>query len=584
MKMRIKRILSLLIAICLCMPSVSAVAESNRIEDAFNFYPDKQLEAYQGAGWDLTDFTTFTWVDKLDETWMGRQSQGLQKETYDDILLANAEQLKKDGYDPDMSDEDKDITSVGLMGGFIPSYTGSYYNSANNFVRTVLREVGNKEDSFDNRPNVVKYNIDLGFISPFIPWAAVFVSWCANECGLVATADTKPEDVVFTRISPTAQEMFDDLTNPDAGGFDWIRNSEIIQLGGANYHAVPGDIVFWQGNGEGVELQHVGVVTEAGDDYIVITQGDYGRDGLVESITYSYAMPYKTPLSKELTGGKIVHVVYPNSIYTWDTMKTIVAILKSKGLNSAAIAGVVGNLEAESRLVSYRCEGDTDRAGNYRASWDYTKKVDNGIKGKGGSVISKSGFANNGLYGAFADGYTPKGYGLAQFTYSAYKEQLYDLAVKMGRSISDPEVQMICVLDVLSSKNISKSSLSDEGNYGADTITLECWNDCVGEGKTDVSLLDLLLAVPESQVGLLVACNAFARYYENPRELRLERRFSTGYARWEDVKVLYSDENAGAEMEQGGGDNVLDADKFEVGSSPSEWPTTIDDILGQMLP
>lgn len=97
--------------------------------------------------------------------------------------------------------------------------------------------------------------------------------------------------------------------------------------------------------------------------------------------------------------------------------KKIWDYLLAKIGNPYGVAGVMGNLEAESNLCPYRLQGDfTD---GYTTSIDYTARVDSG-------AVSRYDFVNNGPNGG--------GYGLAQWTFYTLKEGLYDLWKSGGYS------------------------------------------------------------------------------------------------------------------------------------------------------
>lgn len=84
--------------------------------------------------------------------------------------------------------------------------------------------------------------------------------------------------------------------------------------------------------------------------------------------------------------------------------------------NEYGVAGLMGNLKAESGLIPFRKQGDMDSP-TYQASRDYTNGVDSGS-------ISESQFVNDSI-----------GYGLAQWTYYNRKQNLYNLAKRYGTSI-----------------------------------------------------------------------------------------------------------------------------------------------------
>jgi hypothetical protein len=95
--------------------------------------------------------------------------------------------------------------------------------------------------------------------------------------------------------------------------------------------------------------------------------------------------------------------------------------------NHNGVAGLMGNLVAESGLIPYRCEGDF--SDDYIMSLYYTNQVDNG-------EISESDFVNYGLNGSTSQ----KGYGLAQWTYYTRKQGLYDMSKSTGYSIGSVDL------------------------------------------------------------------------------------------------------------------------------------------------
>ena len=101
---------------------------------------------------------------------------------------------------------------------------------------------------------------------------------------------------------------------------------------------------------------------------------------------------------------------------------TIWQELRSLGYNEYAVAGIMGNMKAESGVESNRVEGDfsADRT----ASKAYTQNVDNGS-------ITRGSFSTD-----------AKGYGLCQWTFWSRKQGLYDYCQTFNVSISDEETQV----------------------------------------------------------------------------------------------------------------------------------------------
>ena len=102
--------------------------------------------------------------------------------------------------------------------------------------------------------------------------------------------------------------------------------------------------------------------------------------------------------------------------------------LKSKGLNSFAIAGLMGNLYAESGLNPKNLQNS------------YEKKLDH-------TDESYTTAVDCGLYTNFAK--DAAGYGLAQWTYHTRKAALLEYAKSMGKSVGDLEMQLCFLMKEL---------------------------------------------------------------------------------------------------------------------------------------
>lgn len=105
--------------------------------------------------------------------------------------------------------------------------------------------------------------------------------------------------------------------------------------------------------------------------------------------------------------------------------ETIWSLLLADIKNEYGVAGLMGNLQAESGLIPYRVQGDF--SSGYTESISYTAKVDSG-------EISENDFVNNGPGGG--------GYGLAQWTFPTRKQGLYNMYKTGYPSIGD--VNLAC--------------------------------------------------------------------------------------------------------------------------------------------
>lgn len=108
-----------------------------------------------------------------------------------------------------------------------------------------------------------------------------------------------------------------------------------------------------------------------------------------------------------------------NKTYIWNRLLDVIG-------NEYGVAGLMGNLQAESGLCPYRLQGDF--SSGYSTSLEYTAKVDSG-------QISEYDFVNNGPNGG--------GYGLAQWTYPPRKQALYD-RYKSGSYSSIGSIELAC--------------------------------------------------------------------------------------------------------------------------------------------
>ena len=104
-----------------------------------------------------------------------------------------------------------------------------------------------------------------------------------------------------------------------------------------------------------------------------------------------------------------------------DNAKVIWDYLKSKGLNDFAVAGIMGNLFAESALNPRNLQNSYENFLNMNDD-AYVAAVDNG---------SYTNFVRDSA-----------GFGLAQWTYWSRKKNLWDFAKATGKSIGDLQMQL----------------------------------------------------------------------------------------------------------------------------------------------
>jgi len=87
-----------------------------------------------------------------------------------------------------------------------------------------------------------------------VEWCACFVSWCAHKCGYV-------EDGIIPKFAVVGH------------GMSWFKNRG--QWQGRGYHPKPGDIIFFDWDGDGLG-NHVGIVESSDDTYVYTIEGNSG--------------------------------------------------------------------------------------------------------------------------------------------------------------------------------------------------------------------------------------------------------------------------------------------------------------------
>ena len=150
--------------------------------------------------------------------------------------------------------------------------------------------------------------------------------------------------------------------------------------------------------------------------------------------------------------------VKENDEIIWD-------FFKSKGLNDFAVAGLMGNLKAESNLRPDNLQNSFE--GRLGSDAEYVKKIDSGR-------YSKISFAND-----------HAGFGLAQWTWHTRKEALYDYAKSQGKSIADLVMQLEFLWKELQNYTKTMSVLRNAKSvYEASTIVLTDFEKPANQGSS----------------------------------------------------------------------------------------------------
>ena len=148
-----------------------------------------------------------------------------------------------------------------------------------------------------------------------------------------------------------------------------------------------------------------------------------------------------------------------NSNITYDSAtgsmseKNIWDYLKTKGFNNRAIAGIMGNLYAESALKSNNLQQSYNNKFGL-SDEEYTKRVDSGSYGDNKFINDSAG------------------YGLAQWTYWSLKKGLIEAARRANKSVADPNLQLDVLYNQLKDNGLVKQLNNSSSVKEASNIML----------------------------------------------------------------------------------------------------------------
>lgn len=128
-----------------------------------------------------------------------------------------------------------------------------------NIVNTALKEVGNTGEKYLNW---------YGF-NHRVEWCAVFVSWVANQNGLL---NTKVPKFVWVKI-----------------GVDYYKEKSLLKFPN-KYSPKKGDLIFFDWNNNGV-IDHVGIVEKTDKKYVYTIEGNVNHLN-VQNKKYPLKSPY----------------------------------------------------------------------------------------------------------------------------------------------------------------------------------------------------------------------------------------------------------------------------------------------------
>lgn len=330
--MKIKKYTAIIAMICLFVGGLQTTAAAVTIPSDNKEAIEVYAEEY---GWDVNSINTYTWTGKDGEDY--QRTTRFQKETFEDAYQYSEAYCLEAGI---VFNEAGDNSGNG--------------SGASGIVAVALQEAAS-EDSAESPlgSNNVKYNTwryGHQVSGADYSWCANFIAWCADQCGYI-------ESGLFNK-SENVKGFYNYQTQTN--GFDSHEGTEIEQIGGTGYTAVPGDIFCWGLYTSSFDDDHIGIITSVSETSIEITQGN--TCDRVMTISYT-AESYN-----ELASGLLVHIEYPAGDGTVFGFLTTVMHLPK-----AAAAGVCANIFHESNFNPNAVDDDGTSYGLcqwYNERWD----------------------------------------------------------------------------------------------------------------------------------------------------------------------------------------------------------------------
>lgn len=271
MKKGVIKIISILVATCLLPTACFAY------HGAFSQKTETILESVIGNKWSTVPDSD-TWISSVTGDEIHWQADH-QKEYYYDILYNTTAPY-----------------IWGENGYGLGSLTGAGSGEGIVAVARQELELGIKE--IPKGSNRTKYGDYVWGAGSVLPWCAAFVSWCANQCGLI-------ESGVFNKTAG-CRELYNHLHSTGAGE---IMTIDALRSGGLINEVKPGDILFFK---NGQLYAHVGIIEQAGIDqngrpYIITIEGN-SSDMVARRIYYENS---SGNTAKMAINGCIVRPNYP---------------------------------------------------------------------------------------------------------------------------------------------------------------------------------------------------------------------------------------------------------------------------------
>ncbi len=205
-------------------------------------------------------------------------------------------------------------------------------------------EIAESQLGYTGNGKHTKYNRWFYSADQAAPWCAIFISWCANEAGILNT-------VIGKNALASGFDTYNMEDNPfglRAESFD-------------NRAARMGDIVFVDNNGDGIS-NHVGLVTGADESYVYTVEGNVADK--VVSLRYS-----RSSGSSDYGSARILFYAVPDYARAEDLTRISASAYTEIRNNSAEErkAAVITAGYENGRMTGVKVENVTFAAGETRA-------------------------------------------------------------------------------------------------------------------------------------------------------------------------------------------------------------------------
>lgn len=328
------RITSVLLALTFLffVPCYADGAESIFSKDVDQTYLANQF------GWDLSKMTADSWDVTYNEN--GR---------YVTETIDRSSQYTKDYY--------YDIFTT------TKQYLGLRENkqSGGAQIAAVARAEVGAEGSVEAPPgsNNVKYNTwyyGHAVSGPDWAWCAVFVTWCAAQCGYLESGygEDLAEPLFLKSLGYGCGPMYRRFVGEM--GFEHYPTRQCSPYCSGGYVPVPGDIIFFSEDPAQAiysTYTHIGIVVEVTEDAIHVVEGNCQPYQAVHEMVYTSDYVSSPSFYNDYYYSQIVHVIYPAS----EGAAGVYNFLRTNlGLNDAATLGIMISMDNESHIIADKLE------------------------------------------------------------------------------------------------------------------------------------------------------------------------------------------------------------------------------------